>query len=163
MTWNTHDWLSALWGLSSLMCAEMWIHKYVPVMGHTWLVTSCLCSSHDKYRNKFTLFQKHPSPYLLLPKLSNHTNGRKCNREIKGQKITSKRRNNSRMQNISAQFTHFFCVSKYLWSARTLLFRCLSIAFITWVISCLLFFFLFVSSSQWGQIKPFPSQTLPLE
>lgn len=56
-----------------------------------------------------------------------------------------------------------FYISKYLRSACILLFRFLSIAFITWVISFLLFVSLFMSSSQRRQTKPFSSQTVPLE
>lgn len=100
-TWNTHNWLRALWGLSSLLCAEM-----VPQVCHCnmWLITLTLCSSHDKYRNKFTLFTNNP---LLSkeknPKWSNHTKGKRWNRKIMGQKLMRERRSNFRMQNISAQ------------------------------------------------------------
>lgn len=101
-----YSWLAqrSLRSLLSLVC---WDVDPQMCLCNMWLITSSLCSSHDKYRNKLRFFWKRSSPYLLLCKWSNHTKRRKWNKDIKGQKIMSYRRSNFRMQKISAQFTQF--------------------------------------------------------
>lgn len=139
MTWNNHDWLRYLLPSCVLRCGStsIWGGSSPQLCVHpmTNTETNSYC-----FRNNPLLSFYSPDGQII-PVAENVTERlRDKTLWVKGEATPGCRK--------FLLSSLVFYISKDLWSACILFFRFLSITFITWVISFLLFVSLFMSSSQ---------------